>query len=417
MRTAGTFATILVVGVIIVLIFQWSGDSIAVLIMCIITLFALLALWDRKPWAAGPRSGQWPDRPSGSDIFGRDRSASAAADRDHQSDGGPAITDHGFGSGQRAKQRSKNPTRSQGPTRSGNSTRSGPSDRNSPDDEPTVPPPDPNAVWRSRFDVVIDEDGVTGLELGDAEPATHRWETIASATTGWSQAIAEGDTVEQRLGLHLALRAAPRLEGPSADSEPDHQTPDAEALTQDRLVQLMFGSAQVPERVVEAIGAGMRHWRTVNSRFHHLSPAERTRQLAAALSPTPLTLSKDIHSPELLYQEARRSLLTNHTLRRLGRDADPDHVADAVGQLLSAHQIIDLTGTDGALAAAADKGSVDAVYRAAGRLVEDRGYRLAFIHYGGEDHLLGLLPMTDAPDWDGQTIGSGLAAISLDRPG
>lgn len=41
----------MVVGVLIVLIYLWSGESIVVLFLTITSLFAGLALWDRKPWA------------------------------------------------------------------------------------------------------------------------------------------------------------------------------------------------------------------------------------------------------------------------------------------------------------------------------------------------------------------------------
>lgn len=369
MRPAGTFATILAVGVLIVLIYQWSGDSIIVLIMCLVTLFALLALWDRKPWAVDQNADEWPDS-------GRQKADSGHPDVDRYDD---------------AEQ-----NRQEAAVEEGDQDQH-PETVHSPEPEPIS---DDSPLWRCRFDVRLNEEGVTGLALGQSEPQLWPWEAITSAKAGWSKAIADGENIEERVGLHLL-----------------YVTPEQDGVEPSELAQLMFGAEQRPDVVVYAIEQGITTARIRRSRFHDLSPAERTRQLAKALSPNQINLTKNVRSPELLYQEARRALLANRTLRRISRDANAEQVLVAFEQLLAAHQADELTETElGPLGAAADNGDIASVYKIGGRIAQDRGYRLAFVHHGGEDHLLGLLVMDDAPDWDGQTIGSGLNTVSLAPP-
>ncbi|MEM9654811.1 MAG: hypothetical protein AAGA65_22155 [Actinomycetota bacterium] len=430
MRPAATFGTILAVGVLIVLIYQWSGDSIVVLILCLITLFVLLALWDRKPWQAIEEDDrtETDDRP---DTEGRQ--ATQAPAEPTGSNRGPANNDHDPGApghGERIADAATGETSTatdstatdsaatDGVAGTGGITSNGVQqsgrDPSATADGRTGARPsragritEDTPIWRSRFDVTVDEDGITGVALGDREPRLWPWDAVSWAGVGWSPAITKDDRVEERVGLYLGLGPADRS-GPGGPAEP--------GVGVDR-VQVMFGAYQQPGTVLGAIRRGIDAARIRRSRFHHLSHAERTRTFANALSPKPITLAKDVRSPELLYQDARRTLLTDRALRRVSREAAADQIVVAIEQLLGAHQALDLTDDEfGPLGLAADRGDVEAVYREADLVLEARGFRLAFINHGGDDHLLGLLAVDDAEEWDGQTVGSGLTVIALAPP-
>ena len=390
-RSAGTFATILAVGVLIVLIYQWSGDSIIVLIMSLLTLFALLALWDRKPWQVAPDGGEWADedernRPN-TTGGGSDDQARFTQDSADEIDEGP-----------------------EGPERFAE-----------PQPAAVRPLTEDSPIWRCRFDVSVDHDGVSGLAIGERETRRWSWDSIIAAGVGWSPAIVEADQVEERVGLHLQLTAA---HDPQSSAGQNQNAPGAtdgfgEMAGEEvgDAVQLMFGAGQHPGAVLGAIRKGIQSARIQRSRLHSLSPGERTRQLANALSPEPINLTKQVKSPELLYQDARRTLLTSRALRRISRDADAEQILAAIEQLFTAHGALDLDQVEiGPLLTAADRGDSETVYLGANPVAEARGYRLAFITHGGDDHLLGLLPLDDAEDWDGQTVGSGLAIVSLEPP-
>ena len=376
-RSAGTFATILAVGVLIVLIYQWSGDSIIVLIMSLLTLFALLALWDRKPWQVVPDDEDW------SGNRGR---------RDPNANFDNRVSDDTHDSNEIHDGNASHDSSDTGTERQPHEEADRVDQVPAHDAPPARPLTEDSPLWRCRFDIGVDQDGVSGLALGEREPRHWPWDLVTSAGVGWSAAIAEGDRVEERVGLHLGLTGEPQA-------------------------QLMFGAGQHPGAVLGAVRRGIQAARIERSRFHSLSPAERTRQLANALSPDPINLTKDILSPELLYQDARRTLLTNRTLRRVSRDASAEQILVAFEQLLAAHETVALDDQElGPMGAAADRGDSETVYLGADRAAETRGYRLAFIQHGGDDHLLGLLAIDDASDWDGQTVGSGLTTVSLDPP-
>lgn len=381
---------------LIVLIYQWSGDSIIVLIMSLLSLFALLALWDRKPWQVAPEDGEWADTDRSGNGGAADR---GWANRDAVAGG---TDHHGAAALDNEEERVDEPGEHAGP----------------PEEEPPVvrPVTEDSPVWRSRFDIGLDQSGVTGLALGQREPQLWPWDAVASAGIGWSAAIAEGDAVEERVGLHLGLTAGPAT-GVAGPTGLPGTAAGPNNGTGVEVAQLMFGAEQRPGAVLSAVRRGMEAARIQRSRFHRLSPAERTRQLANALSPDPISLTKHIRSPELLYQDARRALLTNRTLRRISRDADADQILNAFEQLLTAHGAMDLDEAElGPLGAAADRGDSETVYLGADRAAETRGYRLAFVQHGGDDHLLGLLAIDDANDWDGQSVGSGLTTVTLTPP-
>lgn len=65
-RSVGLFLALLTAGVCIVLVFIWSGESIPILIMSIVTLFVVLYLLEYRPWAAdGPPGRRSADRRGG----------------------------------------------------------------------------------------------------------------------------------------------------------------------------------------------------------------------------------------------------------------------------------------------------------------------------------------------------------------
>lgn len=122
-------------------------------------------------------------------------------------------------------------------------------------------------------------------------------------------------------------------------------------------------------------------------------------------------------SPELLYQEIRRALLSSGELCRLAADATFDEVLDGFDGLLEANGTDPLSRSEADELAAADgPDRVASLHWTLDWVAEQRGYRVAFIDHGGDDYLLGLVPANSADDWDGQTVGSGSARIVLDLP-
>lgn len=146
------FVALLATGVLMVLIYVWSGESLVALILSIITLFAVLALAQAKPWSAA---------------------------------GGLAMAGP---AGRRAELLGGAP--------------------GSDDEEPIADLP----VWRGRFDVTYDERGVSGVAVGDSAPRLYSWSQIDDISQAWVTASTgeqlENDLVligetEERVGLRL----------------------------------------------------------------------------------------------------------------------------------------------------------------------------------------------------------------------
>lgn len=145
MRTAGLFTALMAAGVAIVLVYIWSGESLAVLILSIISLFAVLLIVQWRPWRVDGDS-LWP-RPSTEDP---DPHLDAALPDDPDR--------HGSG---------------------------------------TAP------VWRSRFDVTWDGRGLSAVAVGERAPQMWSWTRMDDICYDWCAAISEDDVAEERLALRL----------------------------------------------------------------------------------------------------------------------------------------------------------------------------------------------------------------------
>jgi len=298
------------IGVLIVLIYVWSGESIIALILSIMTLFAALAVWQWQPWVV-------------------------SGDAD-----GPSV---------RPAQTELLPTR------------------------PSTDRQTTESVWRSSFDITYDERGVSGVAVGSQAPQMWSWSQIDDIDHHWCALEHGDDQLEERLALRLFF--------------PDLRNPEEPVQA-----WVMFGPTQEPEEVEREARATWRDSKVKKSRLFELTPHERTLKLAEQAAPGRLNLTDWPRSPELLYQELRRELLSGGELCRLPHELARDGGGHRIASL---HRPLDW-------------------------IAEQRGFRVMFIDHrnsrAGDDYLIGLIPAGSADDWDGQTVGSGSARIMLDRP-
>ncbi len=346
------FIALMATGILIVMIYIWSGESIAALIMSIVTLFAVLAIVEWRPWAIDGEAEP---------LFNRaGRTGRVTVGRSDR----PAATER----------RSADP------------------------------------VWRSEFDITWDRRGVSGVAIGKRAPQLWSWSQIDDISQAWCQDSDPGpgsspgadvdrrDVAEERIGLCLDF---PSLRNPEEPTT----------------AQVMFGPDQHPDEIVPRLRAAWRDSKVTQSRFYDLSSEERTRRMADDFGAGVIDLTDSPRSPELLYQEVRRALLSSGELCRLAPDATFDDVLDGFDRLLEANDVELLTRSEADELAAADGADrVASLHWTLDWVAEQRGFRLAFIDQGGEDYLLGLVPAHSADDWDGQTIGSGKARVVLDLP-
>ena len=327
------------IGVLIVLIYVWSGESIIALILSIMTLFAALAVWQWQPWVV-------------------------SGDAD-----GPSV---------RPVQTELLPTR------------------------PSTDRQTTESVWRSSFDITYDERGVSGVAVGSQAPQMWSWSQIDDIDHHWCALEHGDDQLEERLALRLFF--------------PDLRNPEEPVQA-----WVMFGPTQEPEEVEREARATWRDSKVKKSRLFELTPHERTLKLAEQAAPGRLNLTDWPRSPELLYQEWRRELLSGGELCRLPQDAGFDDVLDAFDVMLETKNVPLITEAEaGELARDGGGHRIASLHRPLDWIAEQRGFRVMFIDHrnsrAGDDYLIGLIPAGSADDWDGQTVGSGSARIMLDRP-
>lgn len=141
MGSAARFTALLAVGVAITVIYVRSGESLVVLLLCLVTFLAGLAVWIRQPWAIGAGLG------------------------------------------------------------AGRSGRAGPADGR----EPNRPDLRWDDTWRSGHDITWDQQGVRGVTVGDRLPGMTVWSRIDRITVGRSRASTDDRSPQRRQGIHLEL--------------------------------------------------------------------------------------------------------------------------------------------------------------------------------------------------------------------
>ncbi len=367
-------------GVLIVLIYIWSGESIVALLLSIFTLFAIAAIIEWKPWTIK----------TGTEVFAPLRQSRSSSNRSRGDWGG-----------------------------AGNGS-----------------PP----IWRSRFDITWDERGVSGVALGKVAPQLWSWSQIDDISNAWCE-----------LDSFLQNSAGPTSVGPTSvdrtsagPTSVDRNTADLDdaervALCLDfpslrnpeepEQAQVMFGPTQHPDDIVSRLREAWRDSKVSQSRFYDLAPAERTRRFAENLGHpngeghAPQIQSARLASPELLYQELRRALLSSGRLCRVGFDADFDEVLERFDLLLDANDVERLSRSEAEELEAADgPNRLASLHWTLDWVAEQRGLRVAFVDQRGKadaearDYLMGLIPAGTADDWDGQSIGSGSVKVVLDLP-
>ncbi len=350
------------------MVYIWSGESVAALIMAIVTLFAVVAIIEWKPWAVGDED----------DTVG-------------DGDGDHTVAERSSGRG-------RAPGAGTGA--------SSPADHARREGDADAEP-----VWRGVVDIASDHRGITGVALGLRESQRWSWSQIVDIHQAWfppsdhrlhdptdDRSDADGvEASEDRIGLCLSL---PRSRNPEQPAE----------------VGVTFGPHQDPGTVVHELRSAWRRSKVARSRFHDLTLEERTRQMAQHFGADVIDLRAPASSAELLYQEVRRSLLSGGRLCRLTPDATLDDVLDRFDALLEANAAEPLTRAEAeALTAADGPDRLACLHWTLDSLAEQRGFRLAYLDQGGDDHLLGLVPAHAADDWDGQTVG-GSARVVLDLP-
>ncbi len=135
------------IGVLMVLIYVWSGESIIALVLSILTLFAALAVWQWQPWAV--------------DSAGADGTGGA----------GPSV---------RPERTELLPSRGSEPR-----------------------PRDKTSAWRSSFDITYDDRGVSGVAVGSQAPQMWSWSQIDDIDHHWCPLDQVSQQAEERLALRL----------------------------------------------------------------------------------------------------------------------------------------------------------------------------------------------------------------------
>lgn len=369
-------------GVLIVLVYIWSGESIPVLVLSIVTLFAVLFLMEWRPWdpenASGPfASREGSEKPSRSRNTGRDRNE--PADRTARGRNGAEGPDD-------ATQRTRSKAGAPGENRAGRK-------------QLPAPPPARSrkrpTVARADLDVTWDDRGVSGVPVGQRAPRMWSWASIDEV----------GAEVLPDRNHGRPTRTALRID-----------LPDAKDPMEPVVAWLSFGPEQVPDEAVESIKLAWRSSKRQRSELSTLSAEDRTRRLADDLSVEKIRVPSVAGSPDLLYQELRSTLLATRSLRPVAADAELDLLLDAFDELLAANDMHGLTRHEVRDLEADRKAPLDAVHQALDAIAEQRGSRLIVIDNGGAEFLFGLVPADRADDWDGQEIGDGSQRVLLDLP-
>lgn len=386
MRSAALFLALLAAGVLIVLVYLWSGESTPVLVLSIVTLFAVLALIEWRPWKVSLKPGV-ARPPARSRRAERRRAAAAEAEADADVEVAPRGEPMRTVSG-----RSDRAAGRQG--RGGFGSR----DRGRGEPEPVRTP-----VWRAKFDITTDERGVSGVPVGERTPQLWAWSQIDDIGADRCEEVA-GTKPVSKLGLRLDF--------------PNLRNPEEPAVA-----MVAFGPHQTPDEVVVDVRRAWRESKIPRSRLHDMSSEERTRLMADHFGADDLSSEVGLVSDDVgvMYDTVRAILLASDALRRIDAQLSPDELLDAYDRLLRANRVEGLTEeeADELLVDVTTQSGfelVEATHRSFDWLAEERGRRVAFVDDGGEDYLMGLVPAESADDWDGQTVGDGAGRITLDPP-
>ncbi len=358
-RSVATFLSLMTAGVLIVLVYIWSGESIIALAFSIVTLFAVLALLQWQPWVIDDDNGggRAVDPPQ---VLGQKPSASRAASM-------------------------ATPT------------------------------------WRCPFDITWDERGISGVAMGSRAPQMWSWSQIddighdwyrsevgaGPATSPTDAGAGRSSQPEERVAFRLDF---PDLRNPEEPAQawvrfgPQQDPEDVE-----RLAKAEWRGSKVKRSRFFELTPKERTMKLAD----HLAPQN--------LGPDRLDLTDWPRSPELLYQEVRRELLAGGELCRLAPDSTFEEVLDSFDVMFEANGVGLITTSEADELLRFDGPSrVASLHRTLDWVAEQRGLRVAFIDQsttrGGDDYLIGLIPAASADDWDGQTVGSGTTRIMLDRP-
>jgi hypothetical protein len=371
----------MVSGVIIVLIYLWSDESLVALAASLIVLLVGALLVDRLGDGDDPGGMLATARARLAPMFAGgdpDTDSDTGANTDPTPDPGTAEGEPGTGTG----------TRSDGAATA--------ADR----------PPRPlsrgerGPAWRCRFDVTWDDDGLSGVPIGADGPQTWRWDDIDDISSEQAKAVDVDGEVAERLALRLDL--------------PDEKDP-----TEPRATMVMLGLAQ--ELAVTVDGA-RQVWtanRTIRSRLEAMTPAERTRLFAGHLGGANIvaTLSPDdTITADALFHQIRRELLAEGWLYRTAVSGSFDDLVDAFEGLLEASGLEPIEQAEFDRLAEADRHpKPERLHQALDASAERRGFRIVYVDDGSDERLMGLVPDDTIDDWDGQPLGSDQATVVTAR--
>jgi hypothetical protein len=354
-------------GVLIVLIYIWSGESLVALALSIITLLAVAVIIEWRPWAVAP----------GSEVLAAERGA-----RSNDQAGGPGRTTKPHGR----------------------------------------PVHDALPVWRGRFDITWDGRGVSGVVVGTEAPQLWSWTQIDDISQAWYE--------DDRIALCLdfpSLRnpeepaQAPVMFGP--DQQPDEVVRQLrEAWRESKVPRSRFHDLPRAERT-RLLAEHLGHPGGSEAEFTMSSPALLYQEVRRALLAAGhlCRITPDLGIDDIADRFDR--LLEANGVEPLSRseaeelDATDRHGPDPMGAL---HWTLDWVAEQRGLRLAFidQTGAGAPGGRAAARSGSGPtpGPRSAGADHERPDYLIGLISADSADDWDGQPIGSGSTRIMLDPP-
>lgn len=380
MRKITTFAALMAAGVLIVLIYVWSGESLVALLASLAALMAGALLIDRlreptegsEVGSGGGLAAMWGTaRQRLAPMLGDDHEAAAVGG---QGAGGDGSAGHKRGAADGGR--------------------------------PAPPPPltrsERGQAWRSQFDVTFDAQGLSGVTVGSEAPQTWRWEQIDDVGHDLYRAVDSDGSADERVALRLDI-------------------PDQDDPTEPASVMVTLGPQQQLAEVVARLRAAWQADKRASSRLENLPPLQRTRLLAEHLGGTDILATMPTttgQSADAFHQQVRRELLAEGWLYRLNATRSFDDLLDAYEGLLEASGLepIDQSEFDRFTAAEADGVDGSALHRALDSTAEKRGFRIVYLDDGSGDLMMGLIPDETVDDWDGQTVGAGNVKVVTEPP-
>jgi len=371
-KTALTFAALLVTGSLVVLLYIWTGESVIVLLLAFFTIGAGLFLADWRPWdVAENDKAKYRPRLTGQKM----NDWSAHSDHDDEDYGSLAN--------------SRYPSSTNRDSRYPNSQ------------DPGSQPPE-HDDWAgsddrfTAYDITYDQRGLSGVPEGEQGPQLWAWSQIDD--------ILIDDRYDGQLpSLRLSF---PNLRDPS---EPAH-------------AWVQFGPDQDPDSVLHEARTAFRDSKIPKSSLYALPSAERTWHLAEAMSPIQIDLSDRADSASYLYREIRNGLEATGSLVAVRDDSPFGEIIETFDGLLIANGLSPMADKEHAeLVEIGSEASFAELHWTLDWFAEQRGARIAFLDesYEGQhrtEYLLGLIPAQLADEWDGQTVGARAAQVVLDIP-